>query len=106
MTLSRAHRAACSPSVTGLALLFVYAPLALVVLNSFNTSRTFALAAAGLHHRVVAGGLAQSQGARDAVWVSVQVAVVATADRAGARHAWPRWRCSGSGSSAATPSRC
>ena len=41
MTLSPLTRRVLRP-VTGLVLLFVYAPLALVVLNSFNTSRTFA----------------------------------------------------------------
>ena len=62
---------------TGLALLFVYAPLALVVLNSFNTSRTFAWPPTGYTTEWWKAAF-QSQGARDAVWVSVQVALVAT----------------------------
>ena len=39
--------------LTGLGLVFIYAPLAFVVLNSFNTSRTFAWPPTGLHHPVV-----------------------------------------------------
>ena len=62
---------------TGLALMFVYAPLALVVLNSFNTSRTFAWPPTGYTTEWWQAAF-QSQGARDAVWVSVQVAIVAT----------------------------
>jgi putative spermidine/putrescine transport system permease protein len=62
---------------TGLALLFVYAPLALVVLNSFNTSRTFAWPPPGYTTEWWQAAW-HSQGARDAVWVSVQVAIVAT----------------------------
>jgi putative spermidine/putrescine transport system permease protein len=61
----------------GLALLFVYAPLALVVLNSFNTSRTFAWPPHGYTTEWWQAAW-HSQGARDAVWVSVQVAIVAT----------------------------
>jgi putative spermidine/putrescine transport system permease protein len=62
---------------TGLALLFVYTPLALVVLNSFNTSRTFAWPPPGYTTEWWQAAW-HSQGARDAVWVSVQVAIVAT----------------------------
>ena len=76
MTLSPLMRRVLAVS-TGLALLFVYTPLALVVLNSFNTSRTFAWPPPGYTTEwwQVAW---HSQGARDAVWVSVQVAIVAT----------------------------
>jgi putative spermidine/putrescine transport system permease protein len=62
---------------TGFALLFIYAPLALVVLNSFNTSRTFAWPPPGYTTEWWQAAW-HSQGARDAVWVSVQVAIVAT----------------------------
>ncbi len=64
--------------LSALVLLFVYAPLALVVLNSFNTSRTFALAAAGLTTKWWSSAL-ENPGARDAIVVSVEVALVATA---------------------------
>jgi putative spermidine/putrescine transport system permease protein len=64
--------------VTVVVLLVVYLPLALVVLNSFNTNRTFAWPPTGLtlHWWAVA---AQSDGARAALWVSVEVALLAMA---------------------------
>ncbi len=76
MNLSRGLRSALV-GFTSLVLLVVYVPLALVVLNSFNTSRTFAWPPKDLTLRwwSLAAG---SQGARDALWVSVQVAVLAT----------------------------
>jgi putative spermidine/putrescine transport system permease protein len=76
MTLSPLLRRVLAVS-TGLALLFVYAPLALVVINSFNVSRTFAWPPAGFTTEWWRAAF-HSQGARDAIWVSVQVAVVAT----------------------------
>ena len=76
MTLSPLMRRVLAIS-TGLALLFVYTPLALVVLNSFNTSRTFAWPPPGYTTEWWQAAW-HSQGARDAVWVSVQVAIVAT----------------------------
>ena len=76
MTLSPLLRRVLAVS-TGLALLFVYTPLALVVLNSFNTSRTFAWPPPGYTTEWWQAAW-HSQGARDAVWVSVQVAIVAT----------------------------
>ena len=76
MTLSPLMRRVLAIS-TGLALLFVYTPLALVVLNSFNTSRTFAWPPTGYTTEWWQAAW-HSQGARGAVWVSVQVAVVAT----------------------------
>jgi putative spermidine/putrescine transport system permease protein len=62
---------------TALALVFVYVPLALVVVNSFSADRTFAWPPSGytLHWWKVA---AQSKGARDALLVSVEVALLAT----------------------------
>ena len=76
MTLSPLLRRVLAVS-TGLALLFVYTPLALVLLNSFNTSRTFAWPPPGYTTEWWQAAW-HSQGARDAVWVSVQVAIVAT----------------------------
>lgn len=63
--------------LTALVLALVYLPLALVVVNSLNVSRTFAWPPSGLtlHWWEVAW---QSQGAREALWVSVRVAAVAT----------------------------
>jgi putative spermidine/putrescine transport system permease protein len=63
--------------ITGLALLVVYAPLALVLLNSFNTSRTFAWPPPGYTTKWWSAAW-HSEGARDAIWTSVQVAVLAT----------------------------
>jgi putative spermidine/putrescine transport system permease protein len=63
--------------IAGLALLVIYAPLALVLLNSFNTSRTFAWPPTGLTTEWWSAAY-HSQGARDAIWTSVQVAVLAT----------------------------
>jgi putative spermidine/putrescine transport system permease protein len=76
MTLSRLTRRILA-LLTGLALLLVYAPLALVVLNSFNTSRTFAWPPPGYTTQWWSAAW-QSQGARDAIWTSVQVALLAT----------------------------
>jgi putative spermidine/putrescine transport system permease protein len=64
--------------LTGLVLLVVYVPLALVMVNSFNTDRTFTWPPPGLtaHWWNVA---AHSSGARHALLVSVEVALFATA---------------------------
>ncbi len=77
MTLSSLTRRILA-LVTGLALLVVYAPLALVLLNSFNTSRTFAWPPTGYTTRWWSAAW-QSEGARSAIWTSVQVALLATA---------------------------
>lgn len=63
---------------TAVVLVVVYAPLALVVLNSFNTSKTFAWPPTGFtgHWWDVA---LHSEGARRALWVSVEVGLLATA---------------------------
>ena len=63
---------------TALALVFVYVPLGLVLVNSFNVDRTFAWPPSGftLHWWKLA---AQSKGARDALLVSIEVALLATA---------------------------
>ena len=60
-----------------LVLAFIYLPLAVVVVNSFNSSRTFAWPPPGYTTdwwRIAAN----SQGAFDALWVSLRVAAVAT----------------------------
>jgi putative spermidine/putrescine transport system permease protein len=64
--------------LTGMVLLVVYVPLALVILNSFNVDRTFTWPPSGLtlHWWNVA---AHSSGARHALLTSVEVALLATA---------------------------
>lgn len=76
MTLSRGTRIVLLV-FTVLALVLVYTPLALVVLNSFNANRTFKWPPTDLtlHWWSVA---ANARGARDALWVSVEVAALAT----------------------------
>ena len=76
MSISRGLRALLL-TFTLVALLVVYAPLALVVLNSFNTNKTFAWPPPGLTLRWWDVAL-HSSGARDALWVSLQVAALAT----------------------------
>jgi ABC-type thiamine transport system ATPase subunit len=58
-------------------LAFVYVPLALVLLNSFNASATFAFPPSGLTLRWWAAAV-ENAGVRDAVWLSVRVALLAT----------------------------
>ena len=76
MTLPRGLRILLLIS-TILALAMIYVPLALVVLNSFNTSGSFAWPPTGFTlewwHRALL-----STGARDALWVSLRVAALAT----------------------------
>ncbi len=76
MTLSRGLRAVLL-AFTLVTLAVVYTPLALVVLNSFNANATFAWPPTELtlHWWSLAAG---AQGARAALWVSVQVAALAT----------------------------
>lgn len=63
--------------ITLLVLVFVYVPLLLVVVNSFNTDKTFGWPPPGFTTRW--WQLAwESEGARDALWTSVRVAVLAT----------------------------
>ncbi|MFZ2501695.1 MAG: ABC transporter permease [Nocardioides sp.] len=59
------------------ALFLVYAPLVLVFVNSFNTAQTFSWPPDGFTTRWWVAAW-RSQGARDAVWTSVQVALMAT----------------------------
>jgi putative spermidine/putrescine transport system permease protein len=76
VTLSRGLRAFLT-AFTLLVLVIVYVPLLLVVLNSFNSDRTFGWPPRSLtlHWWDVA---AHSEGARAALWTSVQVALLAT----------------------------
>ncbi len=63
---------------TAIVLVVVYTPLAMVVINSFNVDRTFSWPPSGftLHWWKLA---AQSHGARHALLVSIEVALLATA---------------------------
>jgi putative spermidine/putrescine transport system permease protein len=64
-------------AITSVALVLVYAPLALVVLNSFNANKSFAWPPTGLTlqwWKAAAG----SEGARSALLLSLEVAVLAT----------------------------
>ena len=63
---------------TGLALLAIYVPLMLVVLNSFNASQTFAWPPTDLTLEWWRRA-ADSTGVRAALWTSVKVALLATA---------------------------
>jgi putative spermidine/putrescine transport system permease protein len=64
--------------ITAVVLVVIYVPLLLVLLNSFNTSRTFSWPPTGYttHWWELAW---QSEGARSALWTSVKVACAATA---------------------------
>jgi putative spermidine/putrescine transport system permease protein len=76
VTLSRGLRRLLL-AITSVALVLVYVPLALVVLNSFNTDKSFAWPPSGftLQWWQAAAG---SSGARSALLVSCEVAVLAT----------------------------
>jgi len=76
MTLNRRLKAALTV-LTGVVLVAVYVPLALVMVNSFNVSRTFVWPPPGLtlHWWKVAF---HSAGARHALLVSIEVALLAT----------------------------
>jgi putative spermidine/putrescine transport system permease protein len=76
MILSRGLRALLAVVTAGV-LTLIYIPLALVLLNSFNTSRSFAWPPQDLTLRWWRAA-AQSRGALDALVVSLQVAAVAT----------------------------
>jgi putative spermidine/putrescine transport system permease protein len=77
VTFSRATRALLL-GLTGLVLLFIHAPLALVLLNSFNVSRTFEWPPPGYTTQWWSDALG-SAGARNAIVVSLEVALLATA---------------------------
>jgi putative spermidine/putrescine transport system permease protein len=76
MTLSRGLRRVLL-AITSLALVYIYTPLALVVLNSFNANKSFAWPPSDLTLRWWKAA-AHSDGARSALWVSVEVALLAT----------------------------
>jgi putative spermidine/putrescine transport system permease protein len=76
MTLSRGMRWLLG-GLTGLVLVVVYVPLGLVMLNSFNTSRTYAWPPPDLTLRWWRAA-ANSSGVLDALGVSLRVAAVAT----------------------------
>jgi putative spermidine/putrescine transport system permease protein len=76
MTLSRTARDLLLGFVV-VALVVVYTPLALVVINSFNVNRTFAWPPTGLTLRWWEAAL-HSGGARGALVVSLEVAALAT----------------------------
>ena len=65
-------------ALTGLTLLLLYLPLAVVVLNSFNTSKSLTWPPPGLTFDWWERAF-HSAGARDAVGTSVEVALTATA---------------------------
>jgi len=64
--------------VTAIVLLFLYTPLLLVVMNSFNSSRTFAFPPTGLTLKWWEAA-AHSHGALTALWTSVKAGLGATA---------------------------
>jgi putative spermidine/putrescine transport system permease protein len=63
--------------ITGLILLFIYLPLLLVVVNSFNADRTFGWPPSSFTLEWWSRAF-ESEGVRDALATSVQVAVVST----------------------------
>ncbi|HYT09192.1 MAG TPA: ABC transporter permease [Mycobacteriales bacterium] len=77
MILSRRARLALGVA-TALGLAVVYAPLLVVLLNSFNRSRTFGFPPSGLSLQWWSRA-ADSAGARVALWTSVKVGLGATA---------------------------
>jgi len=76
MTLSRGLRAFLT-AVTALGMAVIYIPLLLVLVNSFNTSQSFAWPPEGLTLRWWRAA-ARSSGAKEALQVSVEVALLAT----------------------------
>ena len=77
MTLSRGLRAVLT-AMTAVVMAIIYIPLLLVMVNSFNTSQSFTWPPPGLTTRWWKAA-AESEGARAALGMSVQVALVATA---------------------------
>ncbi len=90
---------------TAMVLVFAYVPLALVLLNSFNTDNTFGWPPPGLtlHWWQLAW---QSQGARDALLDQHQGRARRDSGRAAARQPRRDGACAGPVSSAATSCRC
>ena len=77
MSLSRRARVLLRLAMA-LGLAVIYVPLLVVVVNSFNTSRTFGFPPSGLTLEWWRRTL-DSSGARDALWTSVKVGIGATA---------------------------
>ena len=77
MSLSRTTRTVLL-LLSAVVLLFIHGPLALVVLNSFNTSRTFAWPPTGYTTQWWSAAV-DNPGARNAIVVSLEVALMATA---------------------------
>ncbi|HEY3009545.1 MAG TPA: ABC transporter permease [Micromonosporaceae bacterium] len=77
MTLSRPARWALRAAMV-LGLAFVYVPLVVVLVNSFNADRTFGWPPRELTTRWW-GAAWRNGGARDALWTSVQAGLLATA---------------------------
>jgi putative spermidine/putrescine transport system permease protein len=77
VTLSRGLRRLLL-AITTLVLVIIYAPLALVVINSFNANKSFAWPPRDLTLEWWRAA-AHSDGARSALWVSLEVALLATA---------------------------
>jgi putative spermidine/putrescine transport system permease protein len=77
VTLSPAARWALRVAM-GLGLAFIYIPLALVLVNSFNADRTFGWPPSGFTTEWWTRAW-QNAGARDALWTSVKAGVFATA---------------------------
>ena len=77
MRLPRGLRVSLS-AITAVVLVVIYVPLLLVLVNSFNTDRTFGWPPPGFttHWWRVAW---ESEGARSALWTSIRVALAATA---------------------------
>jgi len=76
MRLSRLSRTTLG-IVTGLILVIVYVPLFVVLVNSFSTSRSLSWPPPGFTFEWWTRAF-QSAGAMEAVWTSVQIAVIAT----------------------------
>lgn len=86
---------------TVLVLVFIYAPLALVVVNAFNASKTFAFPPAGFTLQWWRTALAS-----DGMWTSLGNSVVVGLARPRSLSCWapwPRSRCSVTTSSAVRP---
>jgi putative spermidine/putrescine transport system permease protein len=77
VTLSRSARWALRAAMV-LGLGFIYVPLAVVLVNSFNADRTFGWPPRELTTRWW-GAAWRNSGARDALWTSVQAGLLATA---------------------------
>ena len=69
---------------------FIYVPLLVVLINSFNPTKAFSWPPPRLHARVVEQGVRTTPASATALVTSVKAALGATLDRAGARARWSR----------------